>query len=151
MGHSRRWRVNGWIRTKDIFQWMIDYFSSKAKKGRKGHLMTKQSSGHKGLWIETDVSAQNKMVYRLGQKHFWWWKWKCLEWTSSLLGPETSRPWVWKSFIHLNNSFKYFLSDPGLFLFIGSGTSLTCTAGVIIVNNISNMILSIWRRRSSLE
>ena len=44
-----------------------------------------------------------------------------------------------------------YLDQPVLFLFIGSGTSLTYTTGVIIVNNISHMILSLWKRRSSLQ
>ena len=48
-------------------------------------------------------------------------------------------------------SRSYFWPDPGLFLFIGSSTSLSCTTGVIIINNVWCMILAIWRRRSRLE
>ena len=39
-------------------------------------------------------------------------------------------------------SFFIFWPDPGLFLFIESGTSSTCSTGVIIVNNISHIILT---------
>ena len=43
-----------------------------------------------------------------------------------------------------------FWPDPGVYLFIGSGTSLTCTTGAIF-NRISHMLLAILRRRISLE
>ena len=39
--------------------------------------------------------------------------------------------------------FKYLSPNPGLFLFIVSGTPLTCTTGVIMVNNISHIILTV--------
>ena len=75
----------------------------------------------------------------------------CWGWT------ETSRPEIsattLSSFVFYQRKlfFLIFWPDPGLFLFIGSGTSLTSTRGVIIVNSISHMILTICKRRRSLE